>query len=133
MDLDKLIDNRRLVYVPFQGEKIAMEYDINGYGDDIYVASAQIAKMAEDNPRRHRINNKILLQMVKAWDLTNGCTDECVEHKNNGSGPFCREHSIPVTEESISKIPLLLRGRMVSRIMEDINADSDDPKPSSSF
>lgn len=128
MDLSKLNQGKRIVYVGFQGERIAVEYDVKGYDNTVYVEWARVNKLDDTDPRKPLINNVILEHMITAWDLTEGCTKECEAHKNNGSGPICREHAAPVTPELIAALPHLVRNQMVMRIMTDVGADSDDPK-----
>lgn len=130
MNLAKLNQGKRVVFVPFQGERLAVEYDVRGYDDSLFVEYQRINKMADDDPARLRINTMVCKCMLRAWDLTEGCTEECEAHKSNGSGPICREHATPVTEEAILGLPVLLRNQIASRIMVDVGADSDDPKPS---
>ncbi len=128
MDLSKLNQGKRIVYVGFQGERIAVEYDVKGYDSTVYVEWARANKLDDTDPRKPAINNVILEHMITAWDLTDGCTSECLAHKNNGSGPICREHAVQVTPELIGSLPHLVRNQMVMRIMADVGADSDDPK-----
>lgn len=128
MNLSDLQNSKRIVHVGFQGHKIPVQYDVKGYGDPVFVAFAKVNKMAEENPERQRINNTIVKAMVTAWDLTEGCTEECEAHKNNGSGPFCSEHMLPVNDETLASVPQILCNMIATRVMTDCSAESDDPK-----
>lgn len=133
MKFAQLNEGKRIVSVGFQGQSIAIEYNASGYDDAIYKESIRHSKRPDDDPRRLLINNSILLRMLTAWDLTEeDCPEECERRKDLSDDPICRTHAIPITAEAIAALPSLLRGRMVTRIMEDAGSGGDDPKANGS-
>lgn len=111
MKLSELLALQNPVIVEWMGNKFTFGYTPRGYDENLYMESTRLRAMKDDDPRKVGINNIILTKMLVSW-------------------PFTDEEDQPTnpTEETIKQLPMILRGKIVGAIFDDMDKGTKDPK-----
>lgn len=113
MDLGDLLNARRPVEVSWMGESMQLAYDPCGWDERLHLAFQRAMTLGDDDPEKTRINDTILVSMLREWDITQGGV------------------VLPVSEDVLKQLPILLRLKMARAVAGDVMADAG-PKESSS-
>ena len=110
MELRDLLVKSKELAIGWLGEPITFSYTPRNFDEALNAEIQQAGKLKDDDPRKLRINARILARLVTDWDIT----DEGVP--------------VSIVPEVIEKLPMPLIGRIVTAMMADMTSDDMDPK-----
>jgi len=110
MELRDLLVKSKELAIGWLGEPITFSYTPRNFDEALNAEIQSAGKLKDDDPRKLRINARILARLVTNWDIT----DEGVP--------------VSIVPEVIEKLPMPLIGRIVTAMMADMTCDDMDPK-----
>jgi hypothetical protein len=113
MELSDILGRSIPLSVDWMGEAFEFGYNPKGYDETLHVTLTRVQNLPDESPEKITVTVDIVQAMVVTWSLTEKGTP------------------LPITAEWVRKLPALLRGAMVEKIMENVSAkrvETDDPK-----